>query len=530
MSDFHRGRRYLLLETQDFSRDPEGSTPATSFLRLGGVQNLAHVRDADTMRRLSPQAGATTAAAGAGEDLAAKVHAFTDDDRDRCDPPHLDEDVAAAGAAARSERLRAEERKLEERRLNLASIDHVVSKVLHDPTGWLRDLFDRWRVAEARVTRLQKAYDDALATAAAEAPVVEAHVGPPGFCPGYVPIADRKAETAKLHTRGGWRDHTDGNRIVTTRGDKVEVIRGNYRLVVLGRYDDPRDAEGRSILPGWDASGGHIDETSLVVAQKTEIAWKRRHGGTWHTLETTTKSDTHVVSTGDSESHFFGHHRRTQVGSEHPTGAWHEPEDCAGGCRGNPKVLSRVWASDLDSQTGSEACRVPVIEDITWATTLRAETHAHDLVDRIWADTMAMKSNIAGAMRMTTKADTMSTLIEADTFDITTTSALTLALTMGNVDNYQLGACTNVTVGTSSDLMLGAQTNLTAGATVDLTLGASADVCVGARATLSIGGTLSLQAGAVSDNSSAANLELALLTRSKLAPVVVFQGLNITMG
>src|SRR5262245_18222094 len=45
----------------------------------------------------------------------------------------------------------------------------------------------------------------------------------------------RKAESSNLHKKGGWRDHSDGNRITTTRGDKVEVIRGNYQLLVLGR-------------------------------------------------------------------------------------------------------------------------------------------------------------------------------------------------------------------------------------------------------------------------------------------------------
>jgi len=34
-----------------------------------------------------------------------------------------------------------------------------------------------------------------------------------------------------------WRDHTDGNRITTTGGDKVEVIGGNYFLVVRGRQE-----------------------------------------------------------------------------------------------------------------------------------------------------------------------------------------------------------------------------------------------------------------------------------------------------
>ena len=48
----------------------------------------------------------------------------------------------------------------------------------------------------------------------------------------------RKAESDRIHSKGGWRDHSDGNRVTTTRGDKVEVIRGNYKLLVLGRQKE----------------------------------------------------------------------------------------------------------------------------------------------------------------------------------------------------------------------------------------------------------------------------------------------------
>ncbi|HEY1694694.1 MAG TPA: hypothetical protein VGG39_21130 [Polyangiaceae bacterium] len=68
------------------------------------------------------------------------------------------------------------------------------------------------------------------------------------------PTGDYRAgESARLHSKGGWRDHSDGNRITTTRGDKVEVIRGNYKLMVLGRQDDPGAGAG------FDNSGGQID-------------------------------------------------------------------------------------------------------------------------------------------------------------------------------------------------------------------------------------------------------------------------------
>ncbi len=60
--------------------------------------------------------------------------------------------------------------------------------------------------------------------------------------------------TKHLTTRGGWRDHSDGNRISTTYGDKLEVVRGNYKLIVMGRQDDPWSAQGHE----W--SGNHVQD------------------------------------------------------------------------------------------------------------------------------------------------------------------------------------------------------------------------------------------------------------------------------
>jgi hypothetical protein len=69
----------------------------------------------------------------------------------------------------------------------------------------------------------------------------------------------RTIESNQLHTKGGWRDHTDGNRITTTRGDKVEVIRGNYKLIVVGRQDGTKGA-------GFDMGGGGNDTFTTASA------------------------------------------------------------------------------------------------------------------------------------------------------------------------------------------------------------------------------------------------------------------------
>ncbi|MBM4358625.1 MAG: hypothetical protein FJ096_11015 [Deltaproteobacteria bacterium] len=70
--------------------------------------------------------------------------------------------------------------------------------------------------------------------------------------------------TAELMTRGGWRDHTDGNRISTTRGDRVDFVFGNFRRVVFGR----QAASSPITVSTFDLSGGHIrayDDTPGAV-------------------------------------------------------------------------------------------------------------------------------------------------------------------------------------------------------------------------------------------------------------------------
>src|SRR6201999_3120506 len=114
--------------------------------------------------------------------------------------------------------------------------------------------------------------------------------------PGSMSVADRHAESARLHTKGGWRDHSDGNRITTTRGDKVEVIRGNYAQLVLGPQDE---AAGGA---GGDVSGGQ----SVGVGGKTHIEWVHTFGGTWRVRETAEKGDTITTQHGNSVTRTYG--------------------------------------------------------------------------------------------------------------------------------------------------------------------------------------------------------------------------------
>ena len=66
-----------------------------------------------------------------------------------------------------------------------------------------------------------------------------------------------------------WRDHTDGNRVTTTRGDKVEIIRGTYDLQIQGRRGNESgssaDHDGKVFQSGITYRGKIKFDGELIV-------------------------------------------------------------------------------------------------------------------------------------------------------------------------------------------------------------------------------------------------------------------------
>lgn len=116
---------------------------------------------------------------------------------------------------------------------------------------------------------------------------------------GFVSKADRLTESRKIFSRGGWRDHSDGNRISTTRGDKLEVVRGNYRMLVLGRQDDADYACED------DKSGGLHHNEDRHFGERS-LSWTKEQDGTWKITDTTTA--------GEIEVTYEGHTKQTHNG------------------------------------------------------------------------------------------------------------------------------------------------------------------------------------------------------------------------
>jgi hypothetical protein len=181
----------------------------------------------------------------------------------------------------------------------------------------------------------------------------------------------RKEESARLHTKGGWRDHSDGNRVTTTTGDKVEVIRGNYKLLVLGRQDDPEKAAA------FDVSGGLIQSGDIAPGSITEIRWVQDvYSGTWHVLEEAEKGAQKTVYHGDIEETFYGNNLIATTGSEDPT----QPIALQAGSRAaslklNPTIVEKTWATKITSDTGSAKTPVPSITETTHALHVTSATH-----------------------------------------------------------------------------------------------------------------------------------------------------------
>ncbi len=269
-------------------------------------------------------------------------------------------------------------------------------------------------------------------------------------------VASRTQASAELKADTGWRDHTDGNRISTTYGDKVEVIRGNFKLVVLGRQDEPTDGY---VL---DSSGGILQDNDAAPGQITEVKWVESGGGTWRAVETTTKGDVETTFDGKVVERFVGGSVTTIIGREDQATSssaladttalqaelqdaidngyvdkglgldayleqrgYHGGQDYALGSGSNPEVYEQTWASRIASYTGSESCPVPEIIETTYAVTIVTETTVTGILDETVTAGSILESTTAAVISSSTTVtgsftDTVSAVDIHERLDATT--------------------------------------------------------------------------------------------------------------
>ena len=156
--------------------------------------------------------------------------------------------------------------------------------------------------------------------------------------------------TGELLTRGGWRLHTDGNYVSTTRGDRVDVIGGNYKLVILGRTDA---GKAGSVLSEsfWESSGGHTVDGTNWPGTCVSVAWNKAKE-TWRVVSETVKGDCIERYEGIVEEEFTGPEIISNIGFD-PT---------------PPAAGATPWPPDLPTSSASNhgGAHTQTDQDTSW--------------------------------------------------------------------------------------------------------------------------------------------------------------------
>ena len=321
---------------------------------------------------------------------------------------------------------------------------------------------------------------------------------------GTIPVADRLKQSKVLYTRGGWWDHSDGNRVSTTRGDKVEIIRGNYKMLVLGRQEMDDDL----VPAGWDASGGHVQDTGhSMPGASVRVEYRQdKHGdgaGAWH-LENTTNNFIQTSDfAGDFFEHWYGNKKECTIGSDSP-----KPWDAAKEKPlGNPHLLEKTWAESIKSYTGSSAWRIPEMYEETWAVrttsktnvsvsideetrcagditektfcgaTLKSTTGSADervpsIVEETWAEETSTTTEVSGTITEdTTCGVQISTTKAGAIVDVTLAGAQEEVTIVGHHGSLEVAAnVTELFIGTKVSVDIGAQLGITLGVKKEIEL------------------------------------------------------------
>jgi hypothetical protein len=276
---------------------------------------------------------------------------------------------------------------------------------------------------------------------------------------GHGLTPEQRAEiSAMLHTRGGWRDHTEGNRITTTRGDKIEIIEGNYKLIVMGRQTDPENGTG------FELNGNNIqDFAATAPGAAVTVSWVKEayEEGAWMIQKADENLFEYARKAGSFKEEIWGDLVESYIGSEnperrgssktagtqgHPTdhtpGPWPQPTtpmpvgDSTDMPRGNPWIISKTWAEKIDTGTGSAVWKIPLITSDTWAVAM---------VDNVNAEHIKNK---------TTAQSLTDTTIAAANVE-TTISSMTIGTHIGIRTGLDVGVATDIVLGLKADVTVG---------------------------------------------------------------------------
>ena len=335
-------------------------------------------------------------------------------------------------------------------------------------------------------------------------------------------MPQRQEESSRLYSRGGWRDHSDGNRISTTYGDKVEVVRGNYKMIVMGRQDD----EGEAM--GWEASGSHIQDfapgtmpgASFWLEWVNDARYYSADGqnGVWLLVNTTENVYEYARYAGNFREERWGDVIETYVGSENPpedgafadgstdddgvaygtaghdvperlddrnydlpkfdsadaadqsdtnldrsTPSWDVDND--GMIRSNPHIIEKIWAERIDSYVGTEKCRVPLIREEHWCERFEEIVDCSgDFVTEFTVDTYEETFVATNTITETREADEVNSYYGKPG---------------GKISEFNKGAFSLETTGTVYEQFMGAFMEVFVGGAVSFKFGGFSDMTFG---------------------------------------------------
>lgn len=290
-----------------------------------------------------------------------------------------------------------------------------------------------------------------------------------GASPARPPLYGSADTPENFFDNMGWRDHTDGNRLSTTGGDKIEVIRGNYQLIVLGRGTG--DTDNGAL---FDASGGHIVTGDIAPGNVTRIEYKTsKFGGTWKVTEEVEKGHVHEIFQGEFKEEFRGSKKTSIVGSVPSSLTSAFAEEGSGDYTGNPAILEGTWASTITEHVGSSDSRITSITSNTYAGVVSETT------------------DVTGAITETIKASSISSTIKAKSMTETIGEAgdhcYSASTYFGARKETTMGGKLDILLGGLVEIFVGGKFGLVAAKAVEIILGAHTEVHAGSFREITLG-------------------------------------------
>lgn len=374
--------------------------------------------------------------------------------------------------------------------------------------------------------------------------------------------------TKHLLTKGGWRDHSDGNRITTTYGDKVEVIRGNYKLIVLGRQNEAGNAQGhewsgnhvqdwgQGTMPGasvtleWIQSGYVPGAPILKTKDDPKDEDEFYLGGAWLLINSTERVYQYSRNAGDFRTQQWGEKLESYVGSEdperigttpgvgykgHPTAAeiadYHKVlddddlveklrPDSVGLPRGNPHILEKTWAVKIESYTGSEAWKIPDMYEETWATLSKTRTHVNTSDEESWFKTSRSVTHADEINEETHAGSVTSKAYVGAQTEFTAVGAATSMTTAASITDLTfVGAKTDITIAANQfELSAGLHESIEIAAMLDVFLGLKLEITAALGLDINFGGQISINCASSTEFNIGPKLAIDSTSTTKLTP------------